>query len=708
MTEVARTKVESIENLIQQFEQAQQEAVVQYDGLIKAARQLQQQSNLYEKVIENSRDAVFVVENDSGVIRHVNDAACQLLGYTSEELLGRRQITLFPEELHLELKAEFRMIRHRGWISSLRSRLQKADGGLVDVSISANALPDSYQGLTVGFARDVSEQVRAEEELRALNEELENRVEQRTREIHRSNEELELAIREANRHAAEAEAANEAKSQFLANMTHEVRTPLNAVVGMLDLLMDMGLGVKERETAQVISRSAKVLSGLINDILDFSKIEAGRLELDKVVFVLPELTRQLLETFSFQARDKGLDLDLEMDPDLPEFVIGDPGRLRQVLVNLLGNALKFTEKGRVTLKVTRETGSSRRHAVTFAVDDTGIGIAPDRLQDIFQPFVQADATVTRRFGGTGLGLNIAANLVTRMGGALEVQSVPGSGSSFFFTAYFDKATTEQIDAARNSSAPAVAAPEPTPVAPDQPARDLRILLVEDNKLNQRVATGMLAKLGCKADTAETGPDALKQLGVKQFDLVFMDLQMPEMGGLEVTRRLRQGEAGEANRHVPVVAMTARASREDRKSCLAAGMNDYVPKPISTELISRAMDRVLRPGDPAEPEVLPDFTLDALIAQSEGDAGLAAEVFDQFMTDARRHLNLIIGALQNYDFGFATQEARSLESRALNLRAGSVVQAVRELTQAAGQKQQERALELAEDVRRALGELGALV
>lgn len=704
MRDIAPPQIDSIESLIQQFELVQEEAATRMDGLIGAARQLQLQRNLFEEVIENSRDAIFVVETATGVIRHANEAAGQLLGQPAADLAGRRQITLFPVGLHGDLKNRFRDMKQAGGISSLRTRLLQADGGEVDVSISANVLTGDYEGLTVGFAREIGSEVRAEEELRALNETLEKRVAQRTREIELSNEELELAIREANRHAVEAEEANRAKSLFIANLTHEIRTPLNAVVGLVDLLMDMNLGPKELETAEVIARSARVLGQIINDILDFAKIESGKVELEKVVFVLPDLTAQLLETFGFQAREKGLDLKLHMDADLPEFVVGDPGRLRQILVNLLANALKFTEKGQVDLEVRRAPLDGKRHGVTFKVRDTGVGIPADRLEAIFRPFVQADPSITRKYGGTGLGLNIAATLAGKMGGQLEVESQEGQGTTFTFTARFDRPSPRQIEELKDSQE---AAPESGDLGGVDPAT-LRILLVEDNKLNQRVGLGMLAKLGCTADTATDGRAALDQLAKNTYDLVFMDLQMPEIGGLEVTEKLRSGEAGEANRSVPVVAMTARASREDRRECLASGMNDYIPKPVSTELIGRAMTRALAGKDEAAAGSTAEFSLDKLIARSDGDAAIAASVFDLFMGEARRRVNLIIGALQNYDFGFASLEAKSLESGALNIQAGSVVALTRSLIDASGQRQQEYALELAEEIRDELRQMEALV
>ena len=703
MKDIAPSQIDSIENLIKQFENAQEEAVARYDGMIQAARNLQQQMDLFEEVFRNSRDAIIVVEGDSGLIRHANAAAGEMVGCAADDLVGRLQATLFPDELHEEMESRFQEVRQEGGISRLRSRLLRDSGEQVDVSISGNILPDTPEGLVVGFIRDISDQVRAEEELRALNESLEKRVEERTNEIRRSNEELEKAIAEAERHAVEAEAADRAKNLFIANMTHEIRTPLNSVVGLLELLMDMDLGDLEKETAEVISRSAETLGRLINDILDYSKIEAGKLELEETPFDLPELMDRIMETFTFQAREKNLELKLELDENLPEFIIGDPLKLRQILTNLMGNALKFTAEGSVSLRIKRAARKGSRCSLKFAVQDTGTGIPEDIQKDMLKPFTQADSTITRKFGGTGLGLNIASRLVDRMGGKLEVESWAGQGSTFFFTVEFGKAGVREIarmkKARRQTS-------QPDDLA-DLGQDGLKILLVEDNKLNLRVARGMLSKLGCAAESVEDGFSALDRLRQEKFDLVFMDLQMPEMDGLETTRRIRDGEAGEENRGVPVIAMTAHASREDRQKCLDAGMDDYVAKPISTRLIGEAIKRVIT-AEETGTAAAGGFAVRPRDEGSRGGDEIDATVLDQFMGEARKELNLIIGALQNYDFDFAIQEAESLEMDARDIQRDVLADLVEDLIKAAGQKQQEYALELADEIKSALEQMESMI
>lgn len=703
MRDGAPPRIDSIDSLIEQCELAQEEAVDRFDGLIKAARNLQDQRNLFEEVIENSRDGIFVIDGQSGLITHANQGAGDLLGVDPEKIKGTRQISHFPDEVLPDLKKAFKRVQDEGGINVFRTRMRRADGNEIHVNISTNVLPDNYSGLVVGFVRDISDQVEAENEMRSLNETLEKRVEERTEEIRRTNEDLEKTIAEANRHAAEAEEANQAKSLFLANMTHEIRTPLNAVVGLLDLLMDMDLGDREKETATVISRSASTLGTVINDILDFSKIEAGKLELDKVVLVLPDLVQRVLETFSFQAQDKGIELKLEMDKDLPEFVIGDPGRLRQILINLIGNALKFTDTGSVTLEAKKVTLKGRRFSIRFAVKDTGVGIAQKHQKEMFEAFTQADPTVTRKFGGTGLGLNIASKLVKKMGGSLEVESTEGEGSTFHFIGHFGKASKKQIKNLKGIQSKG----EPENCLESLDTKNLRILLVEDNKLNQRVAVGMLAKLGCVAEAANNGLEAVELLREKKYDLVFMDIQMPEMDGLEATGIVRRGAAGSENRNVPIIAMTAHASRQDRKTCLSAGMNDYVPKPISSELIGKAMLRVLGPegekrADPSS------FSMKRLMETVEGDLEIASEVMDAFMVEARRRTNLIIGALQNYDFDFAISEAHSLETGAHKVHNQAIVDLIEEMVDAAEAKQQEFAIALGEDIKAELEHMETVI
>jgi signal transduction histidine kinase/CheY-like chemotaxis protein len=456
----------------------------------------------------------------------------------------------------------------------------------------------------------------------------EKKLQEYAQELERKNEELESALvttREATR----------LKSRFLANMSHEIRTPMNGVLGMTDFLLGTPLSAEQQEYAESIKRSADALLALINDILDLSKIEAGKLRLDRTPFYLRPTIQQTASLFALEAQTKGLEFSCCLPGNLPEVAVGDPGRLRQVLTNLLGNAVKFTDGGQIGLTAELSSESPDAFALRFLVHDTGVGISQEQQQQIFESFIQVDGSSTRKYGGTGLGLSISKQLVELLGGEIGVDSELNAGSRFWFTAKFAKAAPGEVPVdpkpiaaqarpeAEAPAVPEVSVPvESAPVVSNEPApapsipvdppvirpaslakpqlglENCRVLLAEDNEINQRITLRLLQKLGLAADAVVNGKDAVAALETRSYDLVLMDCQMPIMDGFEATAIVRSREG--ADRHTLICALTANAMEGDRERCIAAGMDDYISKPVGLDKLQKAVNRwIHRIEDPAE-------------------------------------------------------------------------------------------------------------
>jgi PAS domain S-box-containing protein len=481
-----------------------------------------------------------------------------------------------------------------------------------------------------------------------------------------ANSQLSAETQQAKDMAAAALVANEAKSAFLANMSHEIRTPMNGVLGMVELLLETPLSASQRDYAETILHSARALLTLINDILDFSKIEAGKIELEHTALDLREMLEDVIRLVAIQAHAKNLEVTAKVDPAVPERITADPARVRQILLNLCGNAVKFTQRGEVAVSV--EVLNSDPHSVNllFNVRDTGIGIPADRMEVLFRPFSQVDASTTRRYGGTGLGLSIVKRLVGLMGGQIGVESREGVGSNFWFTVKLVvPPCSEQVRSIITQQQ-----------LRTQCGREKRrILVAEDNVVNQKVAVRTLEKLGYRADVVKDGREAVLAWESGRYDLILMDCEMPVVDGFEATRQIRSREYGE--QHIPIVALTAHAIKGAELQCRAAGMDEYITKPVARERLEACLERFLSDAgimgrdlaDSASGLVTAPVDLEALRVLSEGDPEFARELMTSFIDGATTALREIARSLDSKDLRSIVNHAHSLKG------AGATIQAV---------------------------------
>jgi PAS domain S-box-containing protein len=539
-------------------------------GRIEAEHALRESEERYRGIFDNAVEGIFRVDPQKGFIS-VNPALARMHGYeTGEAMLSDLVLSGKSVFVREEDRAAYLdLVMVEGMVLGFEAELWRRDGSAFWASINARRVEGAgNENVRIeGIIEDITERKRSEEELRSTNLM------------------LKAAIADVNEMAKQAEAASKAKSEFLANMSHEIRTPLNGVIGMAGVLLDMDLTDEQRRCVEVVKKSGESLLSLLNDLLDLSKIEAGRLDIETLDFDLEALVDDTMQMLAPTAREKNVRIEHSIAPEVPEFLSGDAGRLRQVLTNLGGNAVKFTPSGEVVVSVSLAEETEETATIRFEVRDTGIGIPEGKIRMLFSPFTQVDGSTTRKYGGTGLGLSISKRLVELMGGTIGVESTEGKGSTFWFTVVLRK--WDRVGMTK--TAEGHMRPD---LAPEATRRPGRILLVEDNATNQVVAVAILKKLGHRVDVAENGSEAIKALRSMSYDLVLMDCQMPEMDGYEATKRIRSGEAGSSNATIPIIAMTARAMQGDREKCLDAGMDDYLAKPISASSLSKALEKWL--------------------------------------------------------------------------------------------------------------------
>ncbi len=572
-------------------------------------------------------DLVIVLDWE-GRYHKISTVSDNLLAKPKDELLGNTLHEVFPQDVADDFIAPIRQSIDTGEQVSLLYSLD-IDGKEAWFDSRISPLPNKRAAFV---SRDVTERKNYEQEIRAARD--------------------------------EAEASNRAKSEFLANMSHEIRTPLNAILGLSNLVLGTDLNEKQRDYLEKTNRSAHSLLGVINDILDFSKIEAGKLEIDHTSFDLLDTIDQVRSIMEVNASQKGLGFNVHVEEDVPRYLKGDPVRLRQVLINLLGNAIKFTHTGLVILSIDTQKADADRVFLDFCVQDTGIGISQEDLPKLFEKFSQIDTSISRRYGGTGLGLAICHRLVTMMDGEITVESKPGAGSTFHFALPFELAINDEVETNTKPISMMDAV---------ERLQGVRVLLAEDTKLNQEIMCENLERWGLVVDAVDNGYDAVECVqnsDIEDYDLILMDVQMPGMDGYEASRQIRT-----THPDIPIIAITAHAMKEHRDACYDAGMNDHIAKPISLDQLWLTLLKWLdgsessldvssvKPSGAELPDQLPGLDLADGISRMSGDVAMFIKTLKGFPKWGGLYLREIQDAFSKQDIETAARAAHKLHGTA---------------------------------------------
>jgi PAS domain S-box-containing protein len=661
-------------------------AIERIDNVLQLEKEITRQYNYIQKLsgaVEHSPSMVIIINNEK-IIEYINPKFIEVTGYSEEDMVGKDIAELIcnasnedEKEAEKKIVAFYDKISRKDtdvWRNDFILKKKNSENFWTSVSVSGVEDSDGFISHSVILMEDITESVLAKKELQKAHDELEVRVIERTLELQDSNRKLEaeIEVRKRTEHdlriAKEvAEQANKAKSSFLAKVSHELRTPMNGILGITSLLLGTQIDEKQKKFLDMVKQSADNLLKIINDILDYSKIESGKLSINPTQMNISHVVEETLNLHKHSIELKKLDLMVSIDENIPGVVIGDPGRIQQVLVNLVSNAMKFTEKGTIEVQCKLLKLTEMKATIRFTVKDTGIGIPKDKISLLFKSFSQIDGSFTRKYGGTGLGLSISKELVEMMNGRINVESEEGRGSNFFFDIPFPiEVKTEQVtEKQEEENVVEIAARYP-----DFPAR---ILVAEDSIINQEVIKKVLGLKSWDVMVASTGKEALELYESMDFDIIFMDVQMPEMDGLEATKKIR--EINRDDKKIPIIGLTAHGYEMHKRECLSAGMDDYITKPIDWTVIFSTICKFM--GIELK-EVNEDINIKKMISTIGGNLNVFNRIADHFINNYEKELQELKNAIESSDFHTLERKAHKLKSELGNFHSPNSVDIARNL------------------------------